>query len=204
MHHIGSRLHTVPLKQLRPTQMTVGFREVRAKQEEWAALGKKKRIAAMAEEFFPAVMGPRNAYYILDHHHSAVALDREGAKDVRVGIVKDLSALGTEAFWVYLDHLSWVHPYDKDGRRRPLKEMPGTLSGLRDDPYRSLAGAVRDRGGFAKSDAPFLEFLWTNYLRATVKAKAVKSHFDKTVAQALKLAHSHDAQYLPGWVGKRK
>ena len=203
MYRIDTQLERVPLKRLRPTQMTVGYREVRLKQEEWAGLGKKRRRAAMREAFLPAVIGPKNAYYILDHHHSAIALEREEADYVQVGLVKDLSSLETEEFWVYLDHVSWVHPYDEDGRRRPLKDMPSTLSALRDDPYRSLAGEVRDQGGFAKADAPFLEFLWTNYFRRHVKAKMVKAHFKKAVATCLERAHSKSAQHLPGWVGKR-
>ena len=204
MYRIENRLKRVLLEKLRPTQMTVGDREVQSKQQGWAALSKKKRRAAMEEVFFPAIVGPHDVYYILDHHHSAVALVNEGAHDVQVGIVKELSALKTEEFWIYLDHVSWVHPYDPRGKRRSLKEMPSSLSALRDDPYRSLAGEVRDRGGFAKSDMPFLEFLWTNYFRANVSSKVLKSHYKKAIKQALGLAHSEKTQHLPGWVGPKQ
>jgi hypothetical protein len=203
MYRIQSKLHRVAVTKLRPTQMTVGFREVERKQQEWAALGKKKRRAAMAEVLFPAVIGPRKAYFILDHHHSAVALAHEQAEEVEVGVVTDLSKLKAADFWIYLDHLSWVHPYDQHGKRRSLNEMPSSLSALRDDPYRSLAGEVRDMGGFAKSDAPFLEFLWTNYFRAHVRSDWVRSHYRKALKRALRLAASPKTRYLPGWVGER-
>jgi hypothetical protein len=36
-----------------------------------------------------------------------------------------------------------------------VDDIPTAFEKLRDDPYRSLAGEVRDAGGFAKSDAPF-------------------------------------------------
>ena len=203
MYRIESKLRKVAVTDLRPTQMTIGLKEVERKQQEWAALGKKKRRAAMAEVLFPAVIGPRNGYFILDHHHSAVALVNEHAQEVQVGVVKDLSVLDATDFWIYLDHLSWVHPYDQRGRRRSLKEMPSSFRALRDDPYRSLAGEVRDLGGFAKSNTPYLEFLWTNYFRANVRADWVKSHYRKALKRAMQLALSTKTRYLPGWVGER-
>ena len=203
MYRIQSKLKRVAVTELRPTQMTIGKKEVERKQQEWAAMGKKKRRTAMKEVLFPAVIGPKKAHYILDHHHSAVALVNEHAQEVQVGVVKDLSALSTTDFWIYLDHLSWVHPYDRRGKRRVLKEMPSSLRTLRDDPYRSLAGEVRDLGGFAKSDAPFLEFLWTDYFRANVRADWVKSHYRKALKRALRLAFSPKTRFLPGWVGER-
>ena len=48
MYRIESRLHEIALKQLRPTQMTVGFREADKKRESWAELGDKARRKAMA------------------------------------------------------------------------------------------------------------------------------------------------------------
>ena len=204
MYRIRSKLESIALEQLRPTQMTVGLKEVERKREEWAALGKKKRRAAMKEVFFPAVIGPHGAHFILDHHHLAVALAQEHAKHVQVGVVKDLSVLDAAAFWIYLDHLSWVHPYDERGRRRSFKDMPDSLRSLRDDPYRSLAAEVRDSGGYAKADQPFLEFLWTNFFRANVPAKILKSDHRKALKKALRLALSAKAAHLPGWVGGGK
>lgn len=81
--------------------------------------------------------------------------------------------------------------------------MPSSLRALRDDPYRSLAGEVRDLGGFAKSDAPYLEFLWTNYFRTNVRSDWVHSHYRKALKRALRLALSAKTRHLPGWVGKR-
>jgi hypothetical protein len=36
-------LHTIPIAELRPTQMTVGMREVEAKQKSWQQLDPKKK-----------------------------------------------------------------------------------------------------------------------------------------------------------------
>lgn len=75
MFRIESHLLEIPLRQLRPTQMTVGFKEVDKKRKSWRKLGAKARQKAMDEELFPVVKGPGKIFYILDHHHhTAVAL----------------------------------------------------------------------------------------------------------------------------------
>ena len=70
-----------------------------------------------------------------------------------------------------------------------------------DDPFRSLAGELRHAGGFAKDTTPFSEFLWADFLRRRMKRKFVERDFGGAVKQALKLARSLDADYLPGWCG---
>jgi hypothetical protein len=202
MYRIESHLLEIPLKQLRPTQMTVGFKEVDEKRKSWGKLDAKARRKAMSEELFPVVKGAHKTFYILDHHHTAVALVHEKAQSVQAGLVKDLSHLSLMDFWTFLDHHSWMHIYDTQGKRRAFKDMPDRFEDLKNDPYRSLAGEVRDAGGFAKADEPFLEFLWANYFRTLVPARDIRADPDKAVAKALKLAHAKEASHLPGWAGK--
>jgi hypothetical protein len=202
MYRIDSSLVEVKLEDLRPTQMTVGFKEVDEKRKSWAKLKPASRRDAMRRELFPAVIGPKKTYYILDHHHTAVALVKEQSDTVAVGIVKDLSHLEREAFWIFLDHYSWVHPYDQHGCRQSLDKMPDEFTALKNDPYRSLAGDVRDAGGFAKSDAPYLEFLWANFFRDALPAKSLDADPKKALAKALALARSKECSHLPGWPGK--
>ena len=75
-------------------------------------------------------------------------------------MVADLRRLPRDAFWVFLDNRGWLHPFDDQGRRRPYQDLPKRISGLVDDPFRSLAGELRRSGGFAKDTTPFSEFLW--------------------------------------------
>ncbi len=203
MYRIESHLHEIPLKQLRPTQMTVGFREVDEKRASWAQLGDKARRKAMGEQLFPVVKGPGKAFYLLDSHHTALALVHEKADSVQAGLVKDLSHLDRGAFWIFLDHHCWMHAYDAQGKRRPFSDMPRRFEDLQDDSYRSLAGDVRDAGGFAKAEEPFLEFLWANYFRGRVSARLVKSDPKAARHKGLALASTQAASYLPGWCGKR-
>ena len=202
MYLIEPPLQRVKLKQLRPTQMTVGFKEVQRKHDKWARKSEKKRADFISEMIFPTVIGPDGQLYILDHHHEAVALLQERSQEVQSGLVKDLSTLTQEAFWVFLDHYSWSHCYDVNGRRQPAKQMPKRFEDLADDPYRSLASDVQKRGGFAKSEEPILEFLWANHFRDHIGGATLKSNPKKATSEALALAKSKQSRYLPGWSGK--
>lgn len=202
VYRIESKLKEVTLSELRPTQITVGFKEVAAKRRSWAKLDPEERTKAMAEEFFPAVRGPGKKYFVLDRHHAALALIQDKAECVQVGVVRDLSALSTGSFWVFLDHYSWMHCYDAKGTRRPLDAVPKRFEDMSNDPYRSLAGELRERGGYSKVDVPFLEFLWANHLRQEIPLPMLKDDWNKALSKALKLAPSKECSFLPGWCGR--
>jgi hypothetical protein len=203
MFRIDSSLFEAPLGTLHPTQITVGFDEVEIKRRAWAGLKSRERRAAMREELFPVVRGPEERLYVLDHHHTALAMTLEKAGTVQAGLVKDLSALSCEAFWIYLDHFSWVHVYDARGRKRGFEDIPSRFEDMQDDPCRSLAGRVRDAGGFSKPAEPFQEFLWANFFREHLSARLVRENKEKTLKKALALARSREAAHLPGWSGAK-
>ena len=194
-------LHPVPILSLRPTQMTVGMREVKEKRARWREHGKKKQAELLGRHMIPVVHGPDGRHYVIDHHHLARALHDEGVKDVYVAIVGDLTVVERDAFWGVMDNKRWVYPYDSKGERRHFRELPKSISGLKDDPFRSLAGELRRLGGFAKDTTPFSEFLWADFLRRKLSRKAVDSNFDKAVERGMAFAKSKDAIYLPGWCG---
>jgi hypothetical protein len=195
------RLHPVPVIALRPTQITVGMREVAAKRQQWRAQKESDQAEFLGRHLIPAVRGPEKRLYLTDHHHLARALYDEGVEQVAVTVVADLSGLSRAAFWVYLDNRAWMHAYDADGKRRSHKQLPKTIAELADDPYRSLAGALRRAGGYAKDTTPFSEFLWADFLRRRLKRKRVEADFEAALAAALKLSKSQDSAYLPGWCG---
>jgi hypothetical protein len=149
----------------------------------------------------PVIHGPKDRFYILDHHHLSLALHNEDVKEVQVSPVVDLRALSKEEFWVHVDNRAWVHPYDASGRRRDFGDIPKSITGLKDDPFRSIAGELRRIGGFAKDTTPFSEFLWADFMRRRLSRSVVGNDFDKALKQAMKLAKSEEASYLPGWCG---
>jgi hypothetical protein len=193
-------LHPVAIDDLHPTQITVGMREVEAKRDEWHAKRGKERSDFLGRHMIPVILGPKDRFYVIDHHHIARALQEERV-DVLVTVVARLKRLEPDAFWFVLDNHGWMHPFDDRGRRRRYHDIPKSIKDLQDDPFRSLAGELRRAGGFAKDTTPFSEFLWADFLRRRMKRKTVEKDFDQALAQALKLARSEDADYLPGWCG---
>jgi hypothetical protein len=195
------RLQPTPIGDLRPTQITVGLREVEEKRAEWRRHAENKQAAFLGKHLIPVVLGPDRQPYLTDHHHLARALYDEGVQEVAVTVVADLSQLQKSAFWVYLDNRGWLHVYDQHGKRRDHKQLPKHLKGLIDDPYRSLAGALRRAGGYAKDTTPFSEFLWADFLRRRIKPGKVAAAPDAALDTALRLAKGLEANYLPGWCG---
>jgi len=194
-------LRTVAILDLRPTQMTVGMREVKAKRKRWREESRKKGEEFLGKHMIPVILGPKGRHYVIDHHHLARALHDEGVKEVAVTVIANLSKLDRDSFWFVMDNRDWTHPFDADGRRRPYSGLPKSVDKLIDDPFRSLAGELRRAGGFAKDTTPFSEFLWADFLRRRMKRKTVKTNFDHALEEALQLAKSLDADYLPGWCG---
>ena len=194
------RVHPVPILDLRPTQMTVGMREVKEKAKRFREKG-KKQSDMIGKHMIPVVRGPDKRYYVVDHHHLARALHDEGIKDILVTVIGDLTMVERDAFWGVMDNKRWVYPYDAKGERRPFKDLPKTIRDLKDDPYRSLAGELRRAGGFAKDTTPFSEFLWADFLRRKMSRKSVEENFAKSIERGLAFVRSKDAIYLPGWCG---
>jgi hypothetical protein len=192
---------STPLRELRPTQITVGLQEVESKRRRWREKHGKKAGEFLASHMIPVVLGPKARRYVTDHHHLARALLDEGVKQVATSIILDLSRLEPDAFWVVLDNCGLLHPFDDHGRRQGYHDIPQSIAELVDDPYRSLAGGLRRRGGYAKDSTPFSEFLWADFLRRRIDRKEIEKHFERTLDAALKLAKSGEADYLPGWCG---
>jgi hypothetical protein len=194
-------LKPVAITELRPTQITVGMREVAAKRARWREESKRKKPEFLGQHMIPVVLGPKDRHYVIDHHHLALALHQEGVENVLVTVVSNLHNLDPDSFWFVLDNRNLMHPFDENGRRRGHSDIPKSVRGLVDDPFRSLAGELRRAGGFAKETMPFSEFLWADFLRQRIKRKAVEDNFDHALERALQLAKSRDANYLPGWCG---
>ena len=194
------------LMDLRPTQMTVGVAEVALKRSQWAQLKSKERDKLLHSHWFPAVKGLRGRFYIVDHHHLGQALMHEQVKDVWVMQLADFSTLNDDMFWRVMEFHQWAHPYNEQGERCEFSAMPKKLSALKDDPYRSLAGEVRKAGGYAKDAAPYTEFLWAAFFRPHFRKSDLRNAGGEglpqsVVVEAVAMARSPSAQFLPGWTG---
>jgi hypothetical protein len=191
----------IAIDDLRPTQMTIGYREVARKRSDWRERADKDGPEYLGRHMIPAVIGPKGRYWMIDNHHLARALHDEGVTQVLVRVVADLGDLPGGLFKTFMDNRNWLHPFDAKGHRRPLTHIPKHVRHLADDPYRSLAGELRRSGGYAKDDTPFSEFLWADFLRRHIDGDLLDRHFEDAVEKALRLARQSAADYLPGWAG---
>jgi hypothetical protein len=198
--HLEPLLHPVAIDHLRPTQMTAGFGEVARKRAALKRMRRRKGGDYLGRHMIPVVIGPKKKFHLIDHHHLALALHQIGVKHVLVSIRADLSRLDRKAFLVFMDNRNWLHPFDAEGRRRDYSDLPRHIEALADDPYRSLAGALRRAGGCAKSHTPYTEFLWADFLRRRIALRG-GGDLDDMLPEALALARSRNADYLPGWAG---
>jgi hypothetical protein len=148
----------------------------------------------------PIVLGPAGALYLIDRHHLACAMKDEGVDEMRLRQIADFSALAPQDLWPALEARGWCRPYDANGRRRPFGDIPDTLDGLRDDPFRSLASALRRAGGFTKRATPFSEFAWADFLRRRIPMEAIATDFGGALDLAMILARTPAARHLPGWL----
>lgn len=202
MHHDDHPLlRRARIADLRPTQLTVGLREVAGKRHSWEHLKDAEERRFLGDHMVPVVIGPKGRTYILDNHHLTRALHEEGIEHLLIRPVADLGHLSGAEFWRYMDNRNWLRLYDAQGRRRTTDDLPRTVEGLKDDPFRSLAGDVRRAGGFAKDPTPYAEFHWADHLRERMKPALLQKNWAAALTRAMALVRDKDAAYLPGWCG---
>ena len=190
----------VRLAEVRPTQMAVGMRSVEVKRRkiERHVESSRKLRQFLERRPVPAVLGPGEDYYIIDHHHLSLALWQSEVDEVFVCVVGDLSDMPKRAFFHAMAALGWLHAYDADGRKICPTRLPATLDQLQCDRYRDLAWSVREAGGFEKVPIPFSEFAWANFFRDRIPATVLSRDFELAHERALHLARSQAARHLPG------
>ena len=142
-------LEPVAILDLRPTQITVGMREVKAKREHWRAAKEGEKF--LGKHMIPVVLGPKDRHYVTDHHHLALALHDEGVKDIAVTLIANLSKLDRDSFWFVMDNRNWTHPFDAEGSRRPYSDLPKSVEKLVDDP--AVDSALRARTHFPSGES---------------------------------------------------
>jgi hypothetical protein len=193
------KLHEVEIHRLRPTQITVGLIEVEDKRLRLEAMKKHEQTDFLLNHPIPAVWGPDGKLYITDHHHLARAAEEAGIDSGFFCVEDDLSMLPIAQFWPQMSAAQWAHPVDQHGNLCSFNEIPNHLAKLIDDPYRSLAGYVRDAGGYDKTRVAFCEFQWADFFRPRIVIGPTRADFLTAVAAGLKLAASPAAAKLPGY-----
>jgi hypothetical protein len=129
-----------------------------------------------------------------------------GASTTYCTIVDNLSDAKADDFWKHLKDNNEVYLEDQNGNPIKPNDLPTSVKDLRNDPFRSLAGAVRESCGFEKGDKSssgedYLEFQWADYLRSHwaqtgIAIKDIDTNFDNATNAALHLAAEKDAASL--------
>ena len=168
-HQLTSKFAVIA--DLLPTQVTLGMREVAFKRQRWRQKDRERAEHYLSNHPIPVILGLELRYFILDRHHLTRALCDEGMVQVPISIVANESALPRDEFWAVLERHYWVHPFDDKGERVAYRDIPKSISKLIDDPYRSLAGALKRAGGYSKDRSPFSEFRSGGFLRNRIDSE---------------------------------
>jgi hypothetical protein len=193
------KIQEAALRDLHPTQLTIGMRVVSDKRKHLAEMSSSDRQSYLKAHPMPTVIGPQGRLYITDHHHLGRAAVEAGVETAFFEIEADLSKSSLDAFWEEMDENRWVHPLDENGVRHYYSLIPDKLGKLVDDVYRSLAGYVRDAGGYDKTPTAFAEFIWADLFRRHVAIETVRADFHAAVQASIKLAQSKLAKSIPGY-----
>ena len=129
-------VHTREIAELRPTQMTVGLRDVACKRASWRAMKEANNGDFLGNHIIPVVIGPKDCAYIIDNHHLARALYDEGVTQVLVPPIAQLHTLAQDEFWTFIANRNWLRLYDGLGMLCSTKDLPMTINEAGDDLYR--------------------------------------------------------------------
>ena len=198
---LGSMLNLAPL------QFNVGFNEIDSripKIKEEIEKGSKKFDAYLKSRPVQVVRDRGGKLYIINGNHFARALFNLGIVQIYYVEIENYSKLSQKAFERKLKKKQYLFLRD-NGEKRPFNALPKTVAQLTDDPYRSLAWAIRRMGGYKDLDLAFQEFYWADFFRKRVKVDfSTHETTNLTLAHALTLAHSKKARKLSGYISKPK
>jgi autotransporter-associated beta strand protein len=143
-------LFEVPVSQIQPGQLNVGFAEIGNKQSGWNLLTASQLQAALLNDIEPVVIGPGGVLYLENGHHTFTSLENSiyGASDptVFVNVIANYSNLTTAQFWAAMAANNLVLPLNNGiGETiNPLTgaPVPASLQDLTNDPYRGLEYSI--------------------------------------------------------------
>jgi hypothetical protein len=196
------KIQEAALKDLHTTQLTVGLIVVQDKKKHLQEMSSSDQRSFMKAHPMPAVVGPQGRLYITDHHHLGRAALDAAVPSAFLEIEEDYSKCSIETFWKEMNDNQWVHPLDANGIRHLYNTIPDSLGKLVDDVYRSLAGYVRDKGGYDKTPTAFAEFVWADFFRRNIAVETLHADFSMAVHAGISLAQSKIAKNIPGFNAK--
>ncbi|MDA0716718.1 MAG: ParB-like protein [Cyanobacteria bacterium] len=200
----GGELLEVPIAQLRPTQLCVGIAEVRSRLRDFGAEDARERHSYLNSKPVPLVRGGDGTMWMVDRHHRLRALiEIEPGASACGYVVLELESSQPEQALEALHRRGWLYLYDGRGLGPlPPSALPKQLTGLQDDPYRSLVWKLKQEGVIAPAPLiPFHEFRWGAWLRSRPLPPFSSQQLEPALSRARTLALSRAAAHLAGWKG---
>jgi autotransporter-associated beta strand protein len=143
-------LFTVPVDEIQPGQLNVGFSEVERKMYGWDTLTPAQIQATLLADIEPVVIGPGGILILENGHHTFTSLENSsyGATDplVFVNVIANFSNLTTAQFWATMQADGLLLPLN-DSVPQLVNTATGapfadSLQGLTNDSYRGLEESI--------------------------------------------------------------
>ena len=194
----------LPISSLQPTQLCVGLAEVASRMGDFRADTLAQRQAYLAAKPVPLVRSRSGAVWMVDRHHRLRALMELDPEAIAFGYVAlDVDSDDRAVVLQELHRRGWLYLYDGRGLG-PLDPavLPAQLSGLQDDPYRSLVWKLKKEKVIEPAPLiPFHEFRWGAWLRSRTLPPFSSQRLEPALPAARALARSAAAAHLAGWKG---
>ena len=202
-----AELIEVPAAQLQPTQWCVGLAEIWSRERDFAQDTRQKRLAYLRGKPVPLIRSADGAMWMLDRHHRLRGLiGIDPGATTWAYVVQELPTADKNAVLAFLQSQGWLYLYDGRGiGPRPAEQLPNSLLGLEDDPYRSLVWKLKQEGWIKPQPLiPYHEFRWAAWLRSRPLPPFSSKLLDPALAAARQLVCSAAAEHMPGWKGDKK
>lgn len=210
LHNFDEELHV--------TQFLYGRPGVINRKRELRSLEFDELLEYLAEKPIPYVPGPDGMKYIIDRHHfsrSLFELKEEFAEkfperfhEIQVHYQEvtfeniDPSNLEKTEFIKLMKENKLTYLNTSSGKGQ-FNSLPDSIGELKEDYFRGLSWLVRKSGAYEKTDIPFAEFYWGEYLKKTVKIEEFnfsKKNIKKAIQAAI--TFSGENSHLPGFKGQ--
>ena len=205
-HDDAHRLIEVQVHDLQPTQMCVGLAEVWSRQRDFSRESRQERLDYLRRKPVPLVRDRVGQLWMVDRHHRLRALLEMDPEVTTYGyVIADLDSERRDEALAALQQRGWLYLHDGrgNGPRQPA-QLPHSLLGLEDDPYRSLVWKLKKEGLIKPQRLiPYHEFRWGAWLRTRPMPPFSSAQLDPALPAARRLAQSQGASHLAGWTGRR-
>ena len=178
--------------------------EVWNRQRDFREESSEERRRYLNRKPVPLVRNQLGHLWMVDRHHRLRALLEIVPSIKTFGyVIDELPHKTREEALQGLHQKGWLYLHDGRGNGPwPAHDLPVSLLGLQDDPYRSLVWKLKQEGVIKPQPLiPYHEFRWGLWLRTRPMPPFSSQHLDPALPAARRLARSSAASHLAGWKG---